>query len=209
MKKKPKKLNIQKTKITASGAITSWQIDAEKVETVTDFIFLGFKITADGDCSHKIKRHPLLWRKTMKNLDSVFKSRDINLLTKVHIVQAVVFPVVMCRCELDLKEGWAPKNWYFWTAVLEKTLKSPLDSKGIKPVNPKVNQPWIFIGRTDAVAETPVIGHLATWCSELTHWKRPWCWERLRARGEAGNKGWDGWMASLSQWTWVWANSGR
>ena len=89
------KLNIQKTKIMASGAITSWQIDGQTVETVIDFIFLGSKITADGDCSHEIKRHLLLGRKVMTNLDSIFKSRDITLPTKVHLVKAVVFPVVM------------------------------------------------------------------------------------------------------------------
>ena len=93
------KLNIQKTKIMASGPITVWQIEGEKVETVTDFIFLGFKITVDGDCSHEIKRHLLLGRKTMTNLDSVLKSRNITLPTKVHIVKAMVFPVVMYGCE--------------------------------------------------------------------------------------------------------------
>ena len=93
------KLNIQKTKIMASGPITSWQIDGETVETVTDFIFLGSKITADVDCSHEIKRHLLLGRKAMTNLDSILKSRDITLPTKVHLVEAVVFPVVMCGCE--------------------------------------------------------------------------------------------------------------
>ena len=93
------KLNIQKTKIMASGPITSWQIDRETVETVRDFVFLGSKITADGDCSHEIKRHLLLGRKALTNLDSILKSRDITLQTKVHLVQAVVFPVVMYGCE--------------------------------------------------------------------------------------------------------------
>ena len=93
------KLNIQKTKITASGPITSWQIDGERVETVADFIFLGSKIIADGDCSHEIKRHLLLGRKVMTNLDSILKSRNITLLTKVHLVKAMVFPVVMNGCE--------------------------------------------------------------------------------------------------------------
>ena len=93
------KLNIQKTKIMASSPITSWQIDGETVETVSDFIFLGSKITADGDCSHEIKRRLLLGRKAMTNLDSLLKSRDIILLTKVHLVKAMVFPVVMCGCE--------------------------------------------------------------------------------------------------------------
>ena len=93
------KLNIQKTKIMASGPVTSWQIDGETVETVSDFIFLGSKITADGDCSHKIKRHLLLGRKIMINLDSILKSRDITLSTKVHLVKAMVFPVVIYGCE--------------------------------------------------------------------------------------------------------------
>ena len=93
------KLNVQKTKIMASGPITSWQIEGRKVATVTDFIFLGFQITVDGDCSHKIKRCLLLGRKAMTNLDSILKSRDITLLTKVHLVKAMVFPVVMNRCD--------------------------------------------------------------------------------------------------------------
>ena len=93
------KLNIQKTKIIASGPITSWEIDGETVETVSEFIFLGSKITADGDCSHEIKRHLLLGRKVMTNLDSIFKSRDITLPAKVHLVKAMVFPVVMYGCE--------------------------------------------------------------------------------------------------------------
>ena len=99
------KLNIQKMKIMACSPITSWQIDEETVETVTDFIFLGSEVTADGDCSHEIKRHLLLRRKVMINLDSIFKSRDITLPTKVRLVKAMVFPVVMYRCELDCEEG--------------------------------------------------------------------------------------------------------
>ena len=122
------KLNIQKTKIMASGPITLWQIDGE---TVSDFLFGGSKITADGDCSHEIKRRLLLRRKVMTNLDSILKSRDIILPTKVHLVKAMVFPVVMYGCELDCEESWVPKNWCFWTVVLEKTLESPLDCKEI------------------------------------------------------------------------------
>ena len=113
------------------------------METVTDFIFLDSKITADGDCSHEIKRCFLLGRTAMTNLDSVLKSRDNTLLTKVHIFKTMVFPVVMLGVwELDHKEGWALKNWYFQIVVLEK---SPLDSKEIIPVYPKGNQSWIFI----------------------------------------------------------------
>ena len=130
------KLNIQKTKIIASSSITSWQIDRETMKTVKDFIFLGSKITADGDCSHEIKRCLLLGWKAMTNLDSVFKTRDIILLKKVCLVNATVFPVVM-----DYKESWA-QNWCFWTMVLEKTLESPLDWKEIKPVHPKGDQSW-------------------------------------------------------------------
>ena len=103
-------LNIQKTKIMASDPITSWQIDGETVETVTDFIFGGSKITADGDCSHESKRCWLHGRKAMTNLDSILKSRDITLTTKVHLVKTMVFPVVMYGCELDHKEGYVPKN---------------------------------------------------------------------------------------------------
>ena len=108
--------------------------------------------------------------------------------------------------ELDYKESWALKNWCFWTMVLEKTLESPLDSKEIQPVHPQGNQSWIFIGRTHAEAESP--NTLAIWCEELTHWKRPWCWERLRAGGEGDDRGWDGWMVSPTLCTWVWVNSG-
>ena len=119
--------------------------------------FLGSKITADGDCSHEIKRHLLLGRKVMTNLDSILKSRDITLPTKVRLVKAKVFPVVMYGSKLDCEESWAPKNWCFWTMVLEKTLESPLDCKEIQPVYPKGNQSWIFIGRTDVEAETSIL----------------------------------------------------
>ena len=119
------------------------------------FFFLGSKITADGDWSHEIERCLLLGRKVMTNLDSMLKSRDITLPTKVCLVKAMVFPVVMYGCELDSEESWAPKNWCFWTVVLGKTLESPLDCKESQPVHPKGDQSWLFIGRTDAKAETP------------------------------------------------------
>ena len=138
------------------GPITSWQIDGETMETVIDFIFLGSKITADDDSSHEIKKCLLLARKVMMNLDNVLKSRDISLLTKICLVKAMVFAVVMCGCESwTIKESWALKNWCFCTVVLEKTHEKPLDCKEIKPVNPKGNQSWIFIGKTDA--ESPVL----------------------------------------------------
>ena len=175
------------------------------METVRDFSFLGSKITADGDCSHKIKRHLLLGSKAMTNLDSIFRSRDITLPTKVCLVKAMVFPSSHVQTgELDYKESWVLKNWCFWTVVLEKTLESPLDCKEIQPVNPKGNQPWLFTGRTDA--ETPLL-----WLPDVKSWliRKDWCWERLKAGGEGDDRGRDAWMASLTQWTWVWARSGR
>ena len=122
------------------------------------FFFMGSKITADGDRSHEIKRHLLLRRKVMTNLDSTLKSRDITLSKKVHLVKAMVFPIVVYGCESwDYKDSWAPKNWCFWTLVLEKTLESPLDCRDIQPVHPKGDQSWVFIGRTDVEAEAPVL----------------------------------------------------
>ena len=149
-------------KILASGPITSWQIDGE---TVIDFLFLGSRITADGDCSHEIKRQLLFGKKVMTNLDSILKSRDITLPTKLHLVKAVVFPVVMYGCELDCEEGWALKKWCFWTVVLKKTLESSLDCKEIQPVHPKEDQSWVFIGRTDVEAETPIL-----WPPDAKNW---------------------------------------
>ena len=127
------------------------------METVTDFIFLGSKITTNGDCIYEIKRELLLGRKVMTNLDSILKCRDITLPTKVHLVKSMVFPIVMYGCELDYKESWVPKNGCFWTMVLEKTLESPLDSKRIQPVHPKEKPSWIIIGRTEAEVETPIL----------------------------------------------------
>ena len=150
-------LIIQKTKIMASCPITSWQMNGETFETVADFIFLGSKITVDGECSHEIKSRLLLGRKVMTNLDSILKSRDITLPTKVHLVKAIVFPVVMYGCKtwtikkaecqiIDAFEVWC------W-----KRLKSLLDCKEIQPVHPKGDQFWVFIGRTDVEAETPIL----------------------------------------------------
>ena len=134
------KLNIQKTKIRASGPITSWQIDGETMERMTDFIFLGSRITADGDCSHEFKRRLLLGQKAVTNLDSILKSRDVTLSTKVRLVKTMVFPVVMYGCE-----SWTVKKaecrridgFELWCW---RRLESPLDSKEIQPVNPKGNQ---------------------------------------------------------------------
>ena len=127
------------------------------METVRDFIFLGSIISADGDCIHEIKRRMLLGRKVMTNLDSILKSRHY-FADKGPCSQSYGFSSShVWMWELDHKESWAPKNWCFWTVVLEKTLESPLDCKKIKPVNPKLNQSWIFTGRTEAEAETPIL----------------------------------------------------
>ena len=152
------KLNIQKAKIIASGPITSWQIDGETMETVRDFILGGCKITADGDCSHEIKRRLLLRRKVMTNLDSIFKSRDITLPTKVCLVKAMVFPVVMYGCESwTVKKAEHRRIDAFELWCWRRLLKSPLDCKEIQPVHRKGDQSWVFIGRTDAEAETPIL----------------------------------------------------
>ena len=145
-----------------------------------------------------------LGRNVMTNLDSILKCRDITLPTKCLSGQAYGFSSShVWIWELDHKEIWVLKNWHFWTVVLEKTLESPFVCKEIEQVHPK-DQSWVFVGRTDAEAETP---SLATWWEELTHLKIPWCWDRLKAREEGDDRGWDGWMASLTQWAWVWVNS--
>jgi len=135
----------------------------------------------------------------MINLDGILKSSDITLPTKVCLVKAMVFPVVMYGCE-----SWEPKNWCFWTVVLEKTLVNPLDCKEIQPIHPKGDQSWVFIGRTDAEAETPVL-----WPPHAKSWLigKDWCWEGLGAGGEGDDRGCDGWMASPPRCTWIWVNS--
>ena len=159
------KLNIQKMKTMASGPITSWQIDGETMETVRDFIFLRSKITADGDCSHEIKRCLLLGRKVPTNLNSILKSKDVTFPTNVHLVKAMVFPVIMYGCEswtikkaehqvIDAFELWC------WRRLL-KVLWCARSNQ----VHPKGNQFWIFIGRTDAEAETPIL-----WPPDVKEW---------------------------------------
>ena len=152
------KLNIQKTRIMASGSITSWKIDGETVETGSDFILGGSKITADGDCSQEIKRCLLLGRKVMTNLDSILKSRDITLPAKACLVKAMVFPMVMYGYESwTVKKAECRKIDAFekcWRRLLRV---SPLDCKEIQPIHPKGIQSWVLIGRTDAEAETPIL----------------------------------------------------
>ena len=199
------KLNIQKTKIMAFGPISSWEIDGKTVETVSDFIFLGSKITADGDCSHEINRRLLLGRKVMNNLDSIFKSREIALPTKFHLVKAMVFLVVMYGCEswsikkvghrrIDAFELWC------WRRLLRVPWTARRSNQSIlKEISPGCSLNGLMLKLNANV--------LTTWCEELTHWKTPWCWERLKVGGER-DRGWDDWMASWTQWTWVWVNSG-
>ena len=152
------KRNIQKTKIIASGPITSWQIHGETMERVTDVILGGSKVTADGDCSHEIKKHLLLGRKVMINLDSILKSRVITLLTKIHLVKAIVFPVVMYGHESwTVKKAECQRIDAFELWCWRRLFESPLDYKEIQPVHPKGNQFSIFIGRTDAEAKTPIL----------------------------------------------------
>ena len=158
-------LNIQKTKIMASGPITSWQIDGETVETVTDLVFWGSKITADGDSIHEIKRLTP-WKKSYDQPRQHIKKQRHYFANKGPSSQSYGFSSGhVWMWKLDYKESRAPKNWYFLTVMLEKTPESPLDCKEIKPVNTKGNQSWIFIGRTDAEAETPIL-----WPPDVKSW---------------------------------------
>ena len=187
----------------ASSPITSWQIDGETMETVTDFIFLGSKISADGDCSHKIKRQLLLGAKAMTYVDSILKIKDITLPTKVHLVKAIAFPVVMYGCDswtikkaecqrIDAFELWC------WRRLLRVPWTARRSNQSIlKEISPEYSLERLMLK----------FQYLATWCKELTHWKTSWCWERLKAEEEGDDRGWDGWRASLTRWTWVWASS--
>ena len=155
------KLNIQKMKIMASGHITSWQIDGETVETVADFIFLGYKITASGDSNHEMKRCLLLGRKVMTNLDSILKSQRHYFANKGPCSQGYGFSSShVWMWELDCKESWALKNWWFWTVVLEKTPESPLDSKEIQPVHSEGDQPWVSLEGLILKLKLQYIGHV-------------------------------------------------
>ena len=191
----------------ASGPITLWQIDGEKVETVTDFIFLGSKIIADGDCSHEIKRHLLIGRKAMTHLDSILKGKDITLPTKVRLVKAMVFPVVMYGCESwTVKKAECQKIDAFELWCWRTLLRVPFGLQG-DPTSPSWRRSVLGVHWKDWYWSWNS-STLATWCEELTHWKRPWCWEGLGAGGEGDDRGWDGCMASPSLWTWVWVSSG-
>ena len=181
------------------------------METARDFILGGSKITEDGDCNHEIKRRLLLGRKAMTNLNGVLKSRDVTLLTKVHLVKAMVFPIVMCGCESWTIKKVARKNWCFWTVVLEMTLESPLDCKEIQPVQPRGNQSWILVGRTDTEDEIPIL-----WPPDVKNWLvwidpdagKYWRQEE-KGMTEDEMVGWHHWLNGSKlefacSWSWWW-----
>ena len=177
------------------------------IETVTDFIFLNSKITADGDCSHEIKRRLLLGRKVMTNLDSILKSIDITLPTKGCLVKAMNFPVVMYGCESwTIKKAECRRIDAFELWCWRRLLRVPWTAGRSNQSILKERSPEYSLEGLMLKWKLQYFDHL---CEEPTHWKRPWCWERLKAGGEGEDRGWDGWIASLTQWLWVWANSGR
>ena len=166
-------------------------------------LFLGgYKITADGDCNHEIKRHLLLGRKDMTNLDSILKSKDVNLPSKVNLVKAMVFLVVMYGCKswtIRKAEHWRVDAFELW--CWRRLLRVPWTARRsnqsiLKEISPEYSLEGLMLK-----LKLQYFGH-------LTHWKRPWCWERLKVGWEGDNRGWDGWMASPTQWTWVWVSSG-
>ena len=201
------RLNIQKTKIMAPGPITSWEIDGETVETVSDFILGGSKITADGDCSHEIKRCLLLGRKVMTSLDRILKRRDITLPTKVRLVKAMVFPVVMYGCEnwtvkkadhwkIDASELWCWRRLLRvpWTARRsnQSILKEISPGCSLEGLMLKLKLQYFghLMWRVDSLEKTLMLGGTGG------------------AGGEGYDRGWDGWMVSPTRWAWVWVNSG-
>ena len=191
------KLNIQKTKIMVSGPITSWEIDGQTVETVSDFILGGSKITADDDCSHEIKRCLLLRRKVMTNLDSTLKSRDITLPTEVHLVKAMVFLVVIYGCEcwtVKKAEYWRIGAFELW--CWRRLLRVPWTARRSSQSILKEISPGCSLKGPMLKLKLQYFGHLM-W---RVDWKRPWCWEGLEAGEEGDDRGWDGWMARWTDW---------
>ena len=176
-----------------------------KLKTVAHFTFLGSKITADGGCSHEIKKRLLLGRKVMTNLDSILKSRDITLPTKVRLVKATIFPEALYGCEswtVKKAEHWRIDAFELW--CWRRLLRVPCTARRsnqsiLKEISPGCSLEGLMLKLK--------LQSLATSCKELTHLKRPWCWEGLGARGEGDNRGWDGWMASPTLRTWVWVDS--
>ena len=196
-------LNIQKTKIMASGPITSWQIDGETVETVADFIFLGSKITADGDCSHEIKRCLLLGRKVVTNLDSILKSRDITLSTKVHLVKAMVFPVIMYGCEswtVKKAEWWRIDAFELWR--WRRLLRVPWTARRSSQSILKEISPGCSLEGLMLKLKRQYFGHLMqSWLI----WKDPDAGKDWGQEEKGTTE--DERMASPTHWTWVWVNS--
>ena len=173
------------------------------MEPVRDFILLGSKITADGGCSHEIKRCFLLGRKAMTKLDSKLDSRDITLPTEVHLVKAIIFPIILYGCESwTIKKAEhqridAFKLWY-WRRPLSVPWTARRSNQSIlKEISPEYSLEGLMLK----------LQYFGYWWVELTHWKKPWCWERVKAGGEGNNRRWDGWMGSPTWWTWVWASS--
>ena len=203
-KKAALKLNIQKTKIMASSPISPWKVEGENVEAVTDFLFLGSKITVDGDWSLEIKSRLLLGRKAMTNLDSILKSRDIILPTKVHLVKAMIFPVVMYGCESwTIKKAEHQKIDAFELWCWRRLLRVPWTSRRSNQwILKEINHDYSLEGLMLKL-KLQYFGHLMWRANSLEKTLMP---ERLRAGGEAGI---DSWMASPTQWIWVWATSGR
>ena len=162
------------------------------------------RLNWSGDCSHEIKRCLLIGRKTMTSLDSILKKQRHYFANKGLSSQSYGFSSShVWMWDLDHKESWVPKNWWFWTVVMENTLESPLDCKEIKPFNLKGNQSWIFTGKADAKAEASIL-----WPPDMKSWhtgKRSWCWKRLKEGGEGDNRRWVGWVVSPILWTSVWA----
>ena len=191
-----------------SGTIISWQINGEKVKTVTDrfFIFLGSKITADGDCSHEIKRHLLLGRKTTTNQDSVFKA-ETSLCQQRSYTQSYGFSSIMHGCEsYNIMKAKHQKLILLNCGAGEDSFESPLDRKSNQSILKETNSEYSLEGLMLKL-KLQYFDHLMQTAKLLE--KKPWFWERMRAGREVGDGGWDGWMVSLTQWTWVWANSGR
>ena len=198
------KLNIQKTKIMASGPNTLWQIDGETVETVSDFIFLGSKITADDDCSHEIKRH-LLLGKLWSNLDSVLTSRDITLPTKVRQVRAMVFPVVMYGCEIWIikkAESWRIDAFELW--CWRRFLRVPRTARICNQSILKEISLGCSLEGLIFRLKLQYFGHLMR---RTDSFEKILMLGKIEGRWRRDDTGWDGWMASLTQWTWVWVDS--
>ena len=183
--------------LSSRGPITSWQIEGDKVEVVTDFLFLVSRITNDGDYSHETRRRLLLGRKAMTNLDNALKSRDITLLFRVmvHMVKAMVFPVVMSGCEswmVKKEKSWKIDAFKLW--CWRRLLKVPWTARRsnqsiLRKINPEYSLEGRYLSWSSSI--------FVIWCKQRTHCISPWCWERLRAEGKEGFRGWDGWMAWL------------